>query len=238
MKPTVIASAPLVPEIRLHLITEACPLWHASEAEAGAAGLVEPYWVFCWPGGQALVRYLLDHPEVVAGKRVLDFGSGYAVEAIAALKSGAASALCADIDPLAALAAQERRAQRRLAGDHDPQLDWGEHRRRRRPRRRRLLRQGLAAAALDWLRGLDALVLIGDPARGFLDARARCGRSQAIAPERTATPPARHCARALSSRSPSAAGCNADHLAPAASGEWVPNRRDPEAAPGISRSGP
>ena len=158
-----------MPEIRLHLITEACPLWHASEAEAGAAGLVEPYWVFCWPGGQALARYLLDHPEVVAGKRVLDFGSGCAVEAIGALKSGAASALCADIDPLAALAAQERRAQRRLAGDHDPQLDWGEHRRRRRPRRRRLLRQGLAAAALDWLRGLDALVLIGDPARGFLD---------------------------------------------------------------------
>ena len=64
-----------------------------------------PYWAFAWPGGQGLARYLLDNPALVAGKRVLDLGSGSAIGAIAALKAGARLALAADIDPLASAAA-------------------------------------------------------------------------------------------------------------------------------------
>jgi predicted nicotinamide N-methyase len=81
----VVTAVPLVPEVRLHLITEDCALWRASEKEAAALGFVEPYWAFAWPGGQALARYVLDNPSLVRGKRVLDFGSGCAIEAIAAL---------------------------------------------------------------------------------------------------------------------------------------------------------
>ncbi len=170
MKHTVVASAPLVPEIRLHLITEECPLWHASEAQAAAAGLVEPYWAFCWPGGQALARYVLDHPQAVAGKRVLDFGSGCAVEAIAAMKAGAASALCADIDPMAGEAALANAALNdvtlQIAGENligrttDADLVLAGD---------VFYDKDLAARGLRWLRGLGVPVLIGDPSRGFLD---------------------------------------------------------------------
>ncbi|BBO87961.1 class I SAM-dependent methyltransferase [Desulfosarcina ovata] len=59
------------------------------------------YWIFCWASGQAMVRFLLSHPEWVAGKRVLDFGCGSGVVAIAAAKAGAAKVWASDIDPLA-----------------------------------------------------------------------------------------------------------------------------------------
>lgn len=95
------ASPTLVPEVTLHLLTPDSPHWHASDPSA----LGWPYWAVAWPGGQALARYVLDHPETVRGRRVLDFGSGGAVEGLAAAMAGAASVLCADIDPLAAEAA-------------------------------------------------------------------------------------------------------------------------------------
>ena len=98
---TVVAKPPLCPELPLHLITEACPLWRAGERELEALGLPPPYWAFCWPGGQALARFLLDHPEEIRGARVLDFGAGGAVEGLAALRSGAASVLATDLDPFA-----------------------------------------------------------------------------------------------------------------------------------------
>ena len=60
-----------------------------------------PYWAFAWAGGQALARYLLDNPALVAGRRVLDLGSGSGLVAIAAAKAGAARVLAADIDALA-----------------------------------------------------------------------------------------------------------------------------------------
>ena len=60
-----------------------------------------PYWAFAWPGGQVLARFLLDQPQWVRGRRVLDFGSGCALEGLAAALQGA-SVLCADLDPQAA----------------------------------------------------------------------------------------------------------------------------------------
>lgn len=66
------------------------------------AVMAEPsYWAFCWASGQVLARFLLDNPAWVTGKRVLDFGSGSGVVAIAAAKAGAAKVLACDIDPVA-----------------------------------------------------------------------------------------------------------------------------------------
>ncbi|MBV8798783.1 MAG: methyltransferase [Alphaproteobacteria bacterium] len=92
---------PLVPEIRLHLATEVVPLWRKTEEELEAEGIPPPYWAFAWAGGQALARYILDNAHEVAGKSVLDFGSGSGLIAIAAAKSGAAEVLASDIDPFA-----------------------------------------------------------------------------------------------------------------------------------------
>ncbi|MGC2413493.1 MAG: methyltransferase, partial [Stellaceae bacterium] len=65
---TVIAAPPLVPEIRLHLATEVTPIWQATEETLARNGLPPPFWAFAWAGGQAVARYLLDHPEAVAGR--------------------------------------------------------------------------------------------------------------------------------------------------------------------------
>jgi predicted nicotinamide N-methyase len=98
---TRLLAPPLVPEVRLQLAEESLPIWQCTEAELGATNVAPPYWAFAWAGGQALARYLLDHPEAVAGRRVLDLGSGSGLAAIAAALSGAASVLAADIDPVA-----------------------------------------------------------------------------------------------------------------------------------------
>ncbi|OOG71973.1 nicotinamide N-methyase [Sinorhizobium sp. A49] len=98
---TGVLSPPHVPEVRLHLATEAHELWLKTEEELEAIGLPPPFWAFAWAGGQGLARYILDHPEVVAGRRVVDFASGSGLVAIAAMKAGAASVLAADIDPWA-----------------------------------------------------------------------------------------------------------------------------------------
>jgi predicted nicotinamide N-methyase len=95
---------PLVPEIKLHLASEVVPLWRATEEELARIGLPPPYWAFAWAGGQALARYVLDHPEIVRGKRVLDIGAGSGLVGLAALKSGAAEVLAADIDAFACAA--------------------------------------------------------------------------------------------------------------------------------------
>jgi predicted nicotinamide N-methyase len=89
---------PLVPEVLLHLASEIVPLWHKTEEELEAEGVPPPYWAFAWAGGQALARYILDHPPEVAGRSVLDFGSGSGLIAIAAAKAGAAAVLASDID--------------------------------------------------------------------------------------------------------------------------------------------
>ena len=93
-----------MPEIRLHLATKITPIWQATEETLARSGLPPPFWAFAWAGGQALARYLLDHPERVAGRSVLDFGAGSGLVAIAAAKAGAASVVAAEIDHFAAAA--------------------------------------------------------------------------------------------------------------------------------------
>jgi predicted nicotinamide N-methyase len=95
---TELLASPLVPEVVLHLATEMVPLWRKSEEELEAMDVPPPYWAFAWAGGQALARYVLDHPDIVRGKTVLDFGSGSGLVGIAAAKAGARSVLSADID--------------------------------------------------------------------------------------------------------------------------------------------
>ncbi len=101
---TALHEPPLTPEVKLHLASEIVPIWQMTEAELEKSGLPPPFWAFAWAGGQALARYILDHPETVRGRRVLDFGSGSGLIAIAAMKAGARSVLAADIDRFAAAA--------------------------------------------------------------------------------------------------------------------------------------
>src|SRR5688572_15949748 len=95
-----------VPELQLHLADDAVSLWELTEEQLGELGLPPPFWAFAWAGGQALARYLLDHPETVRGKSVLDAASGSGLVAIAAMKAGAQSAIAADIDVFATHAAR------------------------------------------------------------------------------------------------------------------------------------
>ena len=94
----------LVPEIRLHQATEPIGVWQRTELAAGRTDLDPPFWAFAWAGGQALARYLLDHPEAVKDRHVIDIASGSGLVAIAAARAGAAAVTAYDIDPLAAAA--------------------------------------------------------------------------------------------------------------------------------------
>ena len=98
---TALAAPPLVAEIKLHLATEITPIWEATEATLTQMNLPPPYWAFAWAGGQALTRFLIDHPDWVIGKRVLDFAAGSGLSAIGAAKAGAASVQAAEIDDFA-----------------------------------------------------------------------------------------------------------------------------------------
>lgn len=170
---TRILATPHVPELRLHLADEAVALWTLTEAELSATGLPPPYWAFAWAGGQALARYLLDNPDLVAGRRVFDFASGSGLVAIAALKAGAAAVTANDIDPfaLAAIAlngAENAAVPQILDGDtigrHDLAADVvlaGDV----------CYERPMAERVTDWLSALAAqgcLVLIGDPGRSYL----------------------------------------------------------------------
>ena len=95
---------PHAPELRLYLADEITPIWRLTEEALGAIGLPPPFWAFAWAGGQALARYVLDHPSEVAGRHVLDFATGSGLVAIAALKAGASSAIACDVDEVCAAA--------------------------------------------------------------------------------------------------------------------------------------
>jgi predicted nicotinamide N-methyase len=101
---TTLGPVTLVPEIRLYQAAEPMSLWQRTEVSAGRSGLDPPFWAFAWAGGQALARYLLDHPGTVRGRTVIDVASGSGLVAIAAARAGAAAVTGYDIDPLAAAA--------------------------------------------------------------------------------------------------------------------------------------
>lgn len=169
---TTLEAPALVPEIRLHQASTLVPLWEASEAELERQGVPPPYWAFAWAGGQALARYLLDNPALVAGKRLLDFGAGSGLQGLAALKAGAAEVLAVDIDPLACAAIRLNAEANGLAiaiSDEDwigrPNPGW------------EVILAGdvcyekpMAARVEAWLRrlaGEGTLVLVGDPGRTY-----------------------------------------------------------------------
>lgn len=92
---------PFVPEVRLHMAQDAIELWETTERARGEVGLPPPFWAFPWAGGVAVARYVLDHPELVAGHQVLDLAAGSGLVAVAAALSGAAGVRAAEIDAYA-----------------------------------------------------------------------------------------------------------------------------------------
>jgi predicted nicotinamide N-methyase len=103
-RPLACAPVPLCPELSLWLLSGEV------DTDATCAELADlerpPYWAFCWVGGQALARYLLDHPEEVRGRRVVDFGAGSGIAGIAAARAGARCVTAVDVDPVALRASQ------------------------------------------------------------------------------------------------------------------------------------
>jgi predicted nicotinamide N-methyase len=165
---TLVAAAPLVPEIALHLATEITPIWQATEAWLADHSIEPPFWAFAWPGGQATARLLLDDPARVAGRRVLDFAAGCGIAAIAA----AAQVEAAEIDPLA-LAAIRLNASLNGVAVETPEGDVVGA-----PCRWDIILAGdvcyeapMTAHILPWLRAMAAAgaeVLLADPGRAYL----------------------------------------------------------------------
>ena len=91
----------LVPEVELLVASDVVALWEAMETEQGRTSTDPPFWAAAWPGGQALARYVLDHPELVAGRSVLDLGAGSGLVSVAAVRAGATAVLASDVDPFA-----------------------------------------------------------------------------------------------------------------------------------------
>ncbi|WP_433199306.1 class I SAM-dependent methyltransferase [Dactylosporangium sp. CS-047395] len=100
---TRLVPVPLAPEVRLRLADEAIELWERTETDQGGQ-MPPPFWAFAWAGGQALARYVLDHPDLLAGRTVLDLAAGSGLVAIAAMKAGAAHVTAVEIDELAVAA--------------------------------------------------------------------------------------------------------------------------------------
>jgi predicted nicotinamide N-methyase len=98
---TQVVCPPVLPALQLRLVTPDSAWWHLTPEDLAPCGIVDPYWAFCWPGGTALARFILDHPHLVQDKRVLDFGCGCGVVGIAAAHGKAASVIFNDIDPWA-----------------------------------------------------------------------------------------------------------------------------------------
>ncbi|MCX5514130.1 nicotinamide N-methylase [Kaistia algarum] len=161
---------PFIPEIRIHQADEVTALWHSTERELDQAGLQPPFWAFAWAGGRGLCRYILDHTETVAGKRVLDFASGSGLVAIAAALAGARAVEAVDIDPFAAIAIRlNAEANGVVVRDKDGDRIGS-------PIDAEILLagdifydRGFAERVLPWLREIAAScrVLVGDPGRHY-----------------------------------------------------------------------
>ncbi len=164
---------PHVAEIELHLADEITPIWKLTEEDLEEIGLPPPFWAFAWAGGQALARYVIDHPQSVSGKRVIDFATGSGMVGIAAMIAGAKDVLCADIDAYCEAAVALNTAVNDVqctyaAADllDAPPPAWAE-----------VILAGdicyekpLAERVLGWLavaRAAGATVLIGDPGRSY-----------------------------------------------------------------------
>lgn len=106
----------LVPEIELLVASDVVALWEAMEVEQGRTSEEPPFWAAAWPGGQALARYVLDHPDLVAGRSVLDLGAGSGLVAVAALLAGATRVLASEIDPFGLAAIPENAALNGVSG--------------------------------------------------------------------------------------------------------------------------
>lgn len=169
---TAVRSAPLTPELSFHLAHDGAPLWRETEEALSQAGLPPPFWAFAWGGGQALARYVLDHPDLVAGKRVLDFACGCAIAGVAAAKAGAASVEASEIDPFAVHAAQENAALNGVRLSAECVDLVGEDRGWDIILAGDVFYEGEGGARIAaWLQALarrGALVLIGDPGRHYL----------------------------------------------------------------------
>ncbi|HSK41621.1 MAG TPA: 50S ribosomal protein L11 methyltransferase, partial [Arenibaculum sp.] len=153
--------------------SEVTPLWAATEASLEREGLPPPYWAFAWPGGQAVARLLLDRPELVAGRHVLDFAAGSGIVAIAAARAGAARVLANEIDPFAMAAIGLNAALNGV----DVEIAAGDIMGRPQPGIDLVLagdvcyERPMAERATRWLRSLaaaGATVLLGDPGRSYL----------------------------------------------------------------------
>ena len=99
-----IQTLPMVPQLRLALIDSAYPQAQLTQAQINYLMDEPPYWAFCWASGQVMAKYLLDNPELLKEKTVIDFGSGSGVVAIAAAIAGASRSIALDIDENALLA--------------------------------------------------------------------------------------------------------------------------------------
>ncbi|MGA8551987.1 MAG: 50S ribosomal protein L11 methyltransferase [Stellaceae bacterium] len=170
---TAIAFPPLVPEIRLHLATEITPIWQASEETLAQGAVPPPFWAFAWAGGQALARYLLDRPQTVAGRKVLDFGSGSGLVAIAAAMAGARSVVAAEIDHFAAAAIAANAALNGV----EVEVTVAEMLDAAAPSCQIVTagdvcyEREMAQRVIRWLRvlaGAGTMVLLGDPGRAYL----------------------------------------------------------------------
>lgn len=182
---TALETPAMVPEFRLWLATEYVPIWQATEAWLDEQNIDPPYWAFCWPGGQAIARYLLDNPAEVRGKHVIDFAAGSGVSSMAAARCGAASVLANDIDAMSLVAARlnaeanalsfEVSGDDWLAGpDGSPAADVviaGDV----------CYERDMSVRALAWLRSharLGRRVLLGDPGRNYFSAQGLVERAR------------------------------------------------------------
>jgi predicted nicotinamide N-methyase len=168
---TEIASPSILPELKLHLATEITPIWQATEATLTQANVDPPFWAFAWAGGQALARHVLDRPDSVRGRRVLDFGAGSGMLAIVAARAGAVRVRAAEIDPIACAAIRLNAALNHVeieiieddVIDRDIGLDLvlvGDM----------CYERDLAERLVRWLRaeaGRGVTVLLGDPGRNY-----------------------------------------------------------------------
>ncbi|MEV4636996.1 50S ribosomal protein L11 methyltransferase [Actinoplanes sp. NPDC049548] len=168
---TRLASVPFLPELVLHQADEPIALWERTEA--GGTQQPPPFWAFAWAGGQALARHVLDEPELVSGRAVLDLATGSGLVAVAAARAGARPVVANDIDPLSLAAAEANAAANGVrvelvAGD----LLGSDY-----PEAGVVLAgdvfysREMAARVLPFLRRAarrGALVLVGDPGRAYL----------------------------------------------------------------------